>query len=148
MIGSSQEYQLKLLRKTSFRPLFSHTRQPNSLLCPICSKTVHPSVTDITFVICPSEIKSQKIVVRNLWGEIGKMEPRLILSALLIIAAPRCNGKCLVREPPDLTSAPVIDDAGFGLSISGSPKYYEPGNLYTVSLKVQAIFATHNLKRV
>ena len=35
----------------------------------------------------------------------------------------------------------VVDDAGFGLSISGSPKYYEPGNLYTVNLKVQTIFA-------
>ncbi|XP_059082826.1 spondin-1-like [Tigriopus californicus] len=45
------------------------------------------------------------------------------------------QGKCLMREPPDIMTAPAKDDAGFYLTVSGNPEHYEPGNLYTVSLR-------------
>ncbi len=48
------------------------------------------------------------------------------------------RGKCLLREPPDIVTPPQQNDAGFFLDISGSPKIYEPGHLYTVSLRVRA----------
>jgi len=46
------------------------------------------------------------------------------------------DSKCLVREPPDALSPPQNNDAGFYLTISGNPDYYEAGQLYTVTLKV------------
>lgn len=46
------------------------------------------------------------------------------------------QGKCLMREPPDIMTPPAKDDAGFYLTVSGNPEHYEPGNLYTVSLRV------------
>ena len=48
-------------------------------------------------------------------------------------------GKCLLREPPDIDAPPQQTDGGFYLEISGNPKYYEPGHLYTVSLTVREI---------
>ena len=44
---------------------------------------------------------------------------------------------CEVREPPNLTEPPQEGDAGFYLTISGNPDHYEPGDLYTVSLRVR-----------
>ena len=46
------------------------------------------------------------------------------------------EAKCLLREPPDIVVPPKQNDAGFYLEISGKPKFYEPGHLYTVSLRV------------
>ena len=51
-------------------------------------------------------------------------------------------GKCLLREPPDIDAPPQQTDGGFYLEISGNPKYYEPGHLYTVSLTVREICKT------
>ena len=48
--------------------------------------------------------------------------------------------KCLLREPPDIVTAPQQNDAGFFLEISGAPRYYEAGHLYTVSLRVRTDF--------
>ena len=53
-------------------------------------------------------------------------------------------GKCLLREPPDIDAPPQQTDAGFFLEISGNPQYYEPGNLYTVTLTVRIYFNSQN----
>lgn len=50
--------------------------------------------------------------------------------------------KCLLREPPDISTPPQQTDAGFFVDISGDPKIYEPGHLYTVSLRVRVTFQT------
>jgi hypothetical protein len=49
------------------------------------------------------------------------------------------EARCLFREPPDIVAAPQQTDTGFFVDISGTPVYYEPGHLYTVSLRVRAI---------
>ena len=50
------------------------------------------------------------------------------------------DSKCLVREPPDTFAPPQETDAGFYISVNGSPDYYEAGQLYTVSLRVRLSF--------
>lgn len=62
---------------------------------------------------------------------------------LLVILAFGSNlqticAKCLLREPPDIVTAPQQSDAGFYVDVSGDPKFYEPGHIYTVSLRVSA----------
>ena len=48
--------------------------------------------------------------------------------------------KCLVRDPPGVTSPPQHGDAGFQLSINEQPEFYEERNLYTITLKVHIRF--------
>jgi len=55
-----------------------------------------------------------------------------VLAALVFLV----DSKCLVREPPDALSPPQTNDAGFFITISGNPEYYEAGQLYTITLKV------------
>lgn len=56
-----------------------------------------------------------------------------------LIFSPLISAKCLLREPPDIVVPPQQTDAGFFLEISGDPKIYEPGHLYTVSLRVSQL---------
>lgn len=64
-----------------------------------------------------------------------KMFPTVQGWIFLAFLLPFACGKCLLREPPDVLSPPQQTDAGFYLTISGSPEFYEAGNLYTVSLQ-------------
>ena len=71
-------------------------------------------------------------------AKIAAVDAMLVFLTVMIIVAhgPRALAKCLLREPPDIVTPPHQTDAGFYLEISGKPKYYDPGHLYTVSLRV------------
>ena len=58
----------------------------------------------------------------------------IVLSCFLCGA----ESKCLVRDPPGVTSPPQHNDAGFQLSINEQPEFYEERNLYTITLKVHS----------
>lgn len=68
------------------------------------------------------------------------MLPATVGVILAGLATPS-HSACEVREPTDLNSPPQENDAGFYLTISGNPDHYEPGDLYTVSLRVSQIFS-------
>ena len=59
-----------------------------------------------------------------------------IVTSVCILAPQPLWGKCLLREPPDIDAPPQQTDAGFFLEIGENPKYYEPGQIYTVTLSV------------
>ena len=55
----------------------------------------------------------------------------------LVVTVVSVAGKCLVREPPDTFTPPQDTDAGFYISVNGNPEFYDPGQLYTVTLRVR-----------
>ena len=72
---------------------------------------------------------------------------RAFVSMLVMAAAMGAvDGHCPVRQLPSTLAAtghtppPLSTDGGFYLTLSGNPEHYEPGALYTVSLRVR-----HNL---
>ena len=69
------------------------------------------------------------------------------LLAWVAAVAAAADGHCPVRElPSTLGHAPMSTDGGFYLTVSGNPEHYEPGSLYTVSLRVsQSLSAKRNL---
>ena len=70
---------------------------------------------------------------------------RVLVSALVMAAAmgAAVDGHCPVRQLPSTLAAghamppPLSTDGGFYLTLSGNPEHYEPGALYTVSLRVR-----------
>ena len=57
----------------------------------------------------------------------------------LTVMAVWADGHCPVRElPSTLGHRPMSTDGGFYLTVSGNPEHYEPGALYTVSLRVRS----------
>lgn len=73
------------------------------------------------------------------------VEKLYIVFGALVLISP-VYSKCVVREPPDALSPPQSDDAGFYLTISGNPEYYEAGQLYTVTLRVRILKLTRTRK--
>ena len=67
----------------------------------------------------------------------------IVLSCFLCVVA----SKCLVRDPPGVTSPPQHNDAGFQLSINEQPEFYEERNLYTITLKVCIYELTYNKRK-
>lgn len=65
------------------------------------------------------------------------MKPTETVVVLFLLWPAVVLSKCLLREPPDIATPPQQTDAGFFVEISGDPKIYEPGHLYTVSLRVR-----------
>ena len=62
------------------------------------------------------------------------------VSVCLAIMAALADGHCPVRELPSTVGRrPLSTDGGFYLTLSGNPEHYEPGALYTVSLRVRVI---------
>ena len=64
-----------------------------------------------------------------------------VLASLAVMAAWGADGHCPVRELPSTLGGgmpPMSTDGGFYLTVSGNPEHYEPGALYTVSLRVRS----------
>ena len=60
----------------------------------------------------------------------------LSLSLLLLVPSALCD--CADRSPTGGVDSDAGDgDGGFYLAISGEPNFYQPGNLYTVTLRVR-----------
>ena len=75
-----------------------------------------------------------------------KMKNKLILLLMHILALLEDNNKnraegfeCRERNPSGIQDGiePRDEDSGFHLLVSGNPKSYQPGELYTISLKVR-----------
>ena len=63
------------------------------------------------------------------------------LLLLLSLAAPPASCGCADRSPSGGVDADAGDgDGGFYVAISGEPNFYQPGNLYTVTLRVGNVF--------
>ena len=67
----------------------------------------------------------------------------ILLPLVLLVTGTAHNGatasSCPVRTPAGAEASGVpaqAGDAGFYITISGNPEFYEGGSLYTVSLKV------------
>jgi hypothetical protein len=68
---------------------------------------------------------------------ISKMSRKALLFLLLLASPVVVLGHCDLRELPSTSGhQPMSADGGFYLTISGNPEHYEPGSLYTVSLRV------------
>ena len=66
-----------------------------------------------------------------------------VLASLAVMAAWGADGHCPVRELPSTLGGgmpPMSTDGGFYLTVSGNPEHYEPGALYTVSLRVRFLY--------
>ena len=64
-----------------------------------------------------------------------------VLVSLAAAFAASADGHCPVRElPSTLGRPPMSTDGGFYLTVSGNPEHYEPGALYTVSLRVSFMY--------
>ncbi len=65
------------------------------------------------------------------------MKTRLLSLALFLLTSPALALLCADRDPSGVSDvAPQENDAGFYLEVNGNPATYQPGELYTVSLKV------------
>lgn len=76
---------------------------------------------------CSPTLRQQLIV---------KMKIFLLTNLALGLLLGSCRGECPSRQPPSATGHAQADDAGFYLTVSGNPETYDPGELYTISLKV------------
>ena len=72
------------------------------------------------------------------------MERALVSVLVMATAMGAVDGHCPVRQLPSTLAAtghaitpPLSTDGGFYLTLSGNPEHYEPGALYTVSLRVR-----------
>ena len=67
----------------------------------------------------------------------------LLLSCFLFEDANKVEAlECMRRNPSGVEEQrvePRNDDSGFHLFVSGNPQSYQPGELYTVSLKVSTM---------
>ena len=73
------------------------------------------------------------------------MERALVSVLVMAAAMGSVDGHCPVRQLSSTLAAgaghamppPLSTDGGFYLTLSGNPEHYEPGALYTVSLRVR-----------
>ena len=79
-----------------------------------------------------------KTTVDLLNKKVPMMMGRVLVT--LVVMAGWADGHCPVRElPSTLGHRPMSTDGGFYLTVSGNPEHYEPGALYTVSLRVRTL---------
>ena len=70
------------------------------------------------------------------------VERALVYVLVMTATMGAVDGHCPVRQLPSTLAAghtppPLSTDGGFYLTLSGNPEHYEPGALYTVSLRVR-----------
>ncbi len=73
-----------------------------------------------------------------------------VLLFLLSDVVSLINSECSAREPANASAADRVGDdedggdGGFYLEVSGAPSFYQPGGLYTVSLRVRDVICQCN----